>query len=134
MLHSSGAFHPTIVHPGAEVRVPRIEAWVALSWFRYGEPLAFVDARSEREWREAQEALPGARRLAPDDAEETLPILPRGRTAVVYCTSPGEALSTRAAQLLQARGYRDVRVLRGGLEAWQHEGGPTERVVGGRPV
>ena len=88
----------------------------------------FVDARREDAWRRATEKLPGAVRLAPDRADETLPIIPAGRTAVVYCTSPAEASSLAAAELLVARGYEDVHVLYGGLGAWRLAGGPMEPV------
>jgi rhodanese-related sulfurtransferase len=92
-----------------------------------GEPIVFVDARREEEWRRAMDKVPGAVRLPPG-ADETLPIIPAGHTAVVYCTCPGEASSLAAGRLLAARGYEDVRVLNGGLTAWRLSGGPTEPV------
>lgn len=51
---------------------------------------------------------------------------PRERTIVLYCQCPNEASAKRAAQILLARGYRDVRPLAGGLDAWIAAGHPIE--------
>jgi rhodanese-related sulfurtransferase len=112
----------------ADLTVTRIGAEEALSRLRRGEPIAFIDARREEEWRCATEKLPGAVRLAPDRADETLPIIPRGHTAIAYCTCPAEASSVAAAELLFAQGYAGVHVLYGGLAAWRLAGGPMEPI------
>ena len=114
--------------------VPRIAAEEALARLRRGEPLVFVDARREVEWRRAYEKLPDAVRLAPDGADETLPIIRRGQTAVVYCTCPYEASSVSAAEFLRAHGYHSVYVLFGGLPAWHLAQGPLEPVRAARPT
>lgn len=82
----------------------RIGAEEVLSRLRRREPIVFVDARREEEWRAATEKLPGAVRLAAEAVDETLPIIPAGSTAVTYCSCPAEASSLRAAKLLLARG------------------------------
>jgi rhodanese-related sulfurtransferase len=46
------------------------------------------------------------------------------RRLILYC-STGER-SAMAAATLRAMGYRDVRVLNGGIEAWKSEGLPVE--------
>ena len=109
-----------------DLTVTRIGAEEVLSRLRRGEPIVFIDARREEEWKAATEKLPGAVRLAPDRADETLPILRRGYTAVVYCASAAEGSSVTAAELLFAQGYDDVHVLYGGLAAWRLAGGPME--------
>jgi rhodanese-related sulfurtransferase len=109
-----------------KLTVTRIGAVETLSRLRSGEPIVFVDARREDAWRRATEKLPGAVRLAPDRADETLPIVPAGHTAITYCTCRAEASSVAAAELLVARGYEDVHVLYGGLGAWRLVEGPME--------
>ncbi len=91
-----------------------------------GEPILFVDARSEEDWRRSPEKLPDAVRFSTDGlaAGDTFPIFPRGRCIVTYCTAPHEEASARVAQLLVTRGYTDVHPLHGGLEAWRRAGGP----------
>jgi rhodanese-related sulfurtransferase len=108
--------------------VTRIDVPEALRRFRRGDPIVFVDARRDEEWRCATDKLPGAMRLAPDRADDTLPIIPVFCTAVVYCTSRAQASSVTAASLLASRGYEAVRVLDGGLSAWRQSGGPMEPV------
>jgi rhodanese-related sulfurtransferase len=110
----------------AEIPVARISVHEALARHREGQRVAFVDARREGEWRRATDKLPGATRLAPAP-DDTLPILPTGRTVVAYCTCPGEASSVAAAEILRAGGYGSVCVLAGGLGAWRRAGGPVER-------
>jgi rhodanese-related sulfurtransferase len=110
----------------ADLTVTRIGAEEVLARLRRGEPIVFIDARREEEWKRATEKLPGAVRLAPDRADETLPIIPPGYTAVAYCTCPAEASAVGAAELLFAQGYDDVHVLYGGLAAWRLAGGPME--------
>jgi rhodanese-related sulfurtransferase len=105
----------------------RISAEEALARHREGQRVTFVDARHEADWRRAVDRLPGAVRLSPDP-EDTLPILPAGRTVVAYCSCPGEASSSAAAWILRAGGYASVRVLAGGLRAWRRAGGPLERL------
>lgn len=106
--------------------VRRIGAGEALARLLRGEPIVFVDARREDVWPHATDRLPGAVRLAPNRADETLPIIPVGHTAITYCTCHDEASSLAAAELLASRGYEDVCVLEGGLSAWRLAGGPTE--------
>jgi rhodanese-related sulfurtransferase len=107
-------------------RVPRISAPQAIWRLQRGEPLAFVDARPEVEWRTAVDKLRGAVRLAPDDMDETLPLIRRGQTAVVYCTGPEERSSVAAADYLIHHGCPNVQVLHGGLAAWRLAQGPVE--------
>jgi rhodanese-related sulfurtransferase len=110
-----------------EKPVARISVGEALARHREGQRVTFVDARRETDWRRATDKLPGAARLSPDP-DDTLPILPSGRTVVAYCTCPGEASSVTAAEILRAGGYASVCVLAGGLGAWRRAGAPLEAV------
>jgi hypothetical protein len=56
----------------------------------------------------------------------------RNQGIIVYRDSPGETVSTRAAQLLNERGYTRVAVLTGGFAAWQAASLPLERTPHGR--
>jgi rhodanese-related sulfurtransferase len=51
-----------------------------------GEPFAFVDTRNEKAWEEAETKLPGAIRVPADKPEEFFDQIPKGRTAITYCT------------------------------------------------
>ena len=54
--------------------------------------------------------------------------IPPGKLVVFYCAEPEESTSARIAGLLNRHGYRNVRPLRGGLEAWRHAGFPVEPI------
>ncbi|HEX2389451.1 MAG TPA: thiosulfate sulfurtransferase GlpE, partial [Casimicrobiaceae bacterium] len=51
---------------------------------------------------------------------------PEDREIVVYCACPNEESSRRAAHLLLEKGYRRVRPLAGGIDAWSAAGFPLE--------
>ncbi|HVO89743.1 MAG TPA: DedA family protein/thiosulfate sulfurtransferase GlpE [Casimicrobiaceae bacterium] len=60
------------------------------------------------------------------DAIARLEDFPRDREIVVYCACPNEASAKRAAQILIKRGYKQVRPLIGGIDAWVEAGHPVE--------
>jgi rhodanese-related sulfurtransferase len=103
----------------------RVTADEVLARLDRGEPLVFVDARSEEEWQASGERLSGAVRMSPvvRDEEETLPLIPRDRGIITYCTCPHEESAARVASFLVFRGYKDVHPLYGGMEAWRRAGG-----------
>jgi rhodanese-related sulfurtransferase len=124
MANEMVARHPPSA-PGG-LTATRITAQEVLARRSRGEPIVFLDARREEEWRSSSEKLPGALRLPPERPDETLPLIPAGRSVIVYCTCPNEASSARVAERLLARGVRDVHPLYGGLAAWRLAGGRLE--------
>jgi rhodanese-related sulfurtransferase len=52
--------------------------------------------------------------------------LPRDREIIVYCTCPSEASAARVAKILMNHGFKRVRPLHGGLEAWVAAGYAVE--------
>src|SRR5215510_2498434 len=52
--------------------------------------------------------------------------LPRDREIVTYCACPGDEIAVRAVQVFQEAGFKRVRVLKGGWQAWLKAGGPVE--------
>jgi membrane protein DedA with SNARE-associated domain/rhodanese-related sulfurtransferase len=80
------------------------------------EPL-IVDARS-RTAQQMEPAIPGAllyNREAPGDVFLDIS---RDRPIIVYCSCPTEATAAIVAKQLIGHGFREVRPLIGGLEAW----------------
>lgn len=51
--------------------------------------------------------------------------LSKKKTLVLYCGGVDCSLSNKAAKILTDRGYKDVRVLTGGLPAWERKGFPV---------
>jgi membrane protein DedA with SNARE-associated domain/rhodanese-related sulfurtransferase len=74
--------------------------------------------------------IPGAV-LLDLDAIAQLDDFPRDRDIVLYCGCPNEASARRGAQILLSKGYRRVRPLEGGIDAWTRAG---HSVAHGAPV
>jgi len=91
---------------------------------------ALLDVREKSEWA-ALGVAPGAV-LIPRGAleREALRALPdKGRTVLVYCQMG--ARSFHAAQTLARLGYKDVRNIAGGFDAWMAAGLPVSRAEDG---
>jgi len=93
------------------------------------EPL-IVDARS-RTAQQMEPAIPGALLYNRDAPDEVFIDVSRDRPIIVYCSCPNEASAAVVAKQLISHGFRQVRPLIGGLDAWKDLNGDT--VVVGKP-
>ncbi len=93
-----------------------------------GQKPVFLDVRTPSDFEASPLKLPGATRLAPEAAEAERPdlALDRQQRIVAYCASPNEETSARVTRLLRRRGYRHLRILKGGLGGWTNAGLPVE--------
>lgn len=82
-----------------------------------------IDVRSPAE--QAQGRIPGAVFLQPDDLE-----LSRSKETeiVVYCNCPNDASAAHVSRRLMESGFKHVRPLEGGIDAWLAAGFPVETV------
>jgi len=93
-----------------------------------GDTPVLLDVRTRTDFETSPLRLPGAVRVepetvaAPDFALEVAP----EQMIVTYCTSPDEATSAAVAQKLRERGYKRVRILKGGLGGWTNARLPVE--------
>jgi rhodanese-related sulfurtransferase len=88
-----------------------------------------LDVRTKSEYETSPLKLPGSVRAAPEEIEAgrvALDVDPKQQLIVTYCTSPEEATSARVAALLRARGFTNVRILKGGLGGWTNARLPVE--------
>lgn len=83
-----------------------------------------VDVRSER--ARAAGIIPGALHASPTEAKTTLAHLPRDIEIVVYCSCPNEISAAVAARHLLTSGFKHIRPLAGGYEAWVEAGLPVD--------
>ena len=88
----------------------------------------FVDVRTKPEYETSPLRLPGAIRLEPEEVEAGRINLEPGtaQLIVAYCATPEEATSARVTQHLRRRGYRNVKILKGGLGGWTNGSLPVE--------
>jgi len=89
-----------------------------------GQNPVVVDVRSSASRLLDGRVIPGALLADLEGVHLALADVPRDRELVIYCSCPNEVSAAKAAQLLMSLGYRKVRPLLGGLEAWQEAGYP----------
>ena len=87
-----------------------------------------VDVRSPTSAGLERRRIPGALQVPVQEVERHARILPRDREIILYCTCPNEASAAQAARLLISHGFREVRPLRGGLDAWIAAGYAVEEL------
>ncbi len=85
-----------------------------------------VDVRSDPGRVLDARIIPGALLADPKSVGQVLRGVPPERELVIYCSCPNEISSATAARLLMAAGYRHVRPLQGGLDAWAAAGYPVD--------
>jgi membrane protein DedA with SNARE-associated domain/rhodanese-related sulfurtransferase len=105
-----------------EFRLSRITPDQLMSKLRAGENVLILDLQGGAKHAQGLVAIPGAIRINPDLLERYAryldPDLATNREVVLYCSCPGEFTSARVAMALHGRGFKDVRPLAGGIEAW----------------
>lgn len=73
--------------------------------------------------------IPGAVFADERQLAQILASVPRDRSVVIYCACPDEVSAAWLAARMRERGYRDVRPLLGGLDAWRDAGHPVTSLV-----
>jgi len=99
-----------------------------------GKPPVIVDVRSPTAQSIELRRIPGALHVPLHDVEQHMGELPRDSEIVLYCTCPNEASAAQAARVLLNHGFRRVRPLGGGLDAWIAAGFRVEAVVAAAAV
>jgi len=89
-----------------------------------GIPIRLIDVREPNEVEISR--IPGADLIPLGQLPEKLATLDSAEEIVLFCRSGGR--STRALQLLVSAGFRKVKNLRGGINAWVREVDPSQPV------
>ncbi|UGB38596.1 DedA family protein/thiosulfate sulfurtransferase GlpE [Frateuria soli] len=105
----------------------RIEVDELAQALRSERPPLVLDVRAAGSRGLDDRSIPGAIVFDPSALDTVLAGVPHERELVLYCNCPNEVSAARAAQWLKMQGYRQVRPLRGGLEAWVAGGYAIER-------
>lgn len=108
-------------------------------WSSFGgtEAPIVIDVRRREVYEAENHVIPGAIWWNHNQTEALAALDTGGRDLVIHCVH-GHQLSQAPASILRADG-RNVRVLRGGIEAWKKAGLPTRRrqnlpdIAGGSP-
>jgi membrane protein DedA with SNARE-associated domain/rhodanese-related sulfurtransferase len=106
------------------LRMARVSVDELRSMITQPEPPLIVDVRSPSSQREGR--IPGALWIDSHDFDESLKAHDLdGRTRdeiIVYCACPNEASAAMVAKKLMRAGFKRVRPLAGGIEAWVERG------------
>ena len=105
-----------------QLRMARMSVDALVDLLDKGEPALILDVRSEAARDGGR--IPGA--ILFDDGATELSVLPKDALVVVYCSCPNDASAVLAARQLLERGFRNVRPLAGGVDAWTAAGRALE--------
>lgn len=87
---------------------------------------AWVDARSAQAYKAGH--IPGAINLPYEDVNRDHHQLKPYDTIIVYGETYNDARANGMSKTLRELGYKDVRTLNGGIQAWKAEGNDVEVV------
>jgi membrane protein DedA with SNARE-associated domain len=93
-----------------------------------GRTPVVVDVRSDASRTIDGRIIPGALLADVNSVERIAAEVPVEAELVIYCTCPNEASAAMVAKALMDHGYKRVRPLLGGLDAWETAGFPVSRV------
>lgn len=108
----------------ARITVPELQGLIDS-----GSLPAIIDVRSAGS-RLRDGTIPGAQAW-PAQTGDAAPAFPLDMEVIVYCACPNEVSAAKVARQLHQAGFRHVRPLLGGIDAWIAAGLPVERANGG---
>jgi rhodanese-related sulfurtransferase len=111
------------------LRMARISVDELYGLIDAGAAPLIVDVRSPTARSLEPRRIPGAVHVPLNAVDHHVKELPRDREIILYCTCPNEASAAQAAKLLMDRGFRRVRPLHGGLDAWIAAGYAVEALA-----
>lgn len=90
------------------------------------EPLAILDLRAESAYSQSNNTIKGSLHTKVRKVVTRLRDAPRDKEIITYCACPSDEAAAIAARSLMASGFKRVRVLKGGWNAWLQAGGQVE--------
>jgi len=100
------------------LRMARISVNDLYDLMQAGAAPVIIDVRSPTARALEPRWIPGALNVPLPEINRALEGLPRDREIILYCTCPSEASAARVAKILMNHGFKRVRPLQGGLDAW----------------
>jgi len=104
-----------------QLRMDRISAEELAEMIDRGEQPVILDVRPDLV-RYEEGIIPGAIFAHPLEAQAALATFSRDIEVVVYCSCPNEEAAATAANHLKQAGFKKIRPLLGGIEAWTKAG------------
>lgn len=110
-----------------QLRMARVSVSTLAELLDSGERPLIVDVRSKASIDEGR--IPGAVTVQGDAEAPELSVHPKDGLIIVYCACPNDASAVIAARKLLERGFRNVRPLAGGYDAWVATGRDVDRAL-----
>ncbi len=104
-----------------QLRMDRISVDELADMMKTALPPVILDVRPSAA-RLRDGIIPGALSAHPEDIHPSIEGFPRDREIIIYCSCPNEASAAIAAQHLRRAGFRKIRPLLGGIDAWAQAG------------
>ncbi len=111
-----------------QLRMDRLTVAELKALFAAGAPTTVIDVRSKLA-QAVTGRIPGAITVDATNLRVDLLGIEPQHEVVVYCACPNEATAVKVAQALVQHGFRRVRPLVGGIDAWIAAGHDVERDV-----
>ena len=108
------------------LRMARITVADLYELIQAGAQPSIIDVRSSTARALEPRWIPGAIHVPLEAVGLHVGDLPKDREIVLYCTCPSEASAARVARILMKHGFKRVRPLFGGLDAWVQAGYAVE--------
>ena len=94
------------------------------------EPVLVIDVRSSDKYADSKQKIKGAIHVKVRRLNHRMSFAPlkdaRDREVVTYCSCPADEAAIAAARILLEKGYKRVRVLKGGWTQWVKISGQIE--------
>jgi membrane protein DedA with SNARE-associated domain/rhodanese-related sulfurtransferase len=100
-----------------QLRMDRISVDELYAMLQQNLPTTILDVRSALT-QAASGRIPGALAIEMNRIADGVAGVPVDHEVVVYCACPNEASAVKVAEKLRALGFRRVRPLHGGIDAW----------------
>ncbi len=110
---------PVASHSSVPVSVPSIDALELEKEMKSASPPVVIDVRQPEERENG--VIAGDKNIPLGELDKHYSELPKDKPIVFYCRSGRR--SANAVELLKQKGYRNVKSLIGGINAWSKEAG-----------
>ncbi len=110
-----------------QLRMNRITVDELRGLIDQGRKLLILDVRPQEARQEGM--IPGAVPAHREDIDPVVTTYSRELEIVVYCACPNEASAAVAAKHLKQAGFKKIRPLLGGIDAWVQAEQPVERAL-----
>jgi rhodanese-related sulfurtransferase len=121
-----GAYIPSPQDKKEKVSVEFITPQELKAKIASNEPVLVVDLRGPSVYAQSDKTIKGSLHTKVRKVVYRLRLIPREREVITYCACPADEAALIGARALLANGFKKVRVLKGGWNAWLEGGGQVQ--------